>query len=56
MFDKFLKWCHKNDKPIALTVGTLNICSGVVHMSEGHPVFGLFWIVTGAIIIAGYSR
>jgi len=51
MIGRFLVWCGVYATPITYTIGALSIISGVVHNFEGHPFFGLFWILFGGLVI-----
>ena len=51
MIGRFLVWCGVYATPIAYTIGVLNIVSGAIHIYDGHPIFGVFWIAFGGLII-----
>jgi hypothetical protein len=52
---KFLEWCNRNSKSISLTIGGLNLLSGVSALFNGN--YGLAVVgftIGGALILDAY--
>jgi len=52
---KFLEWCNRNSKSISLTIGVLNLLSGVSALFNGN--YGLAVVgftIGGALILDAY--
>ena len=55
MMNKFLEWCNRNSKSISLTIGGLNLLSGVSALFNGN--YGLAVVgftIGGALILDAY--
>ena len=53
--NKFLEWCNRNSKSISLTIGGLNLLSGVSALFNGN--YGLAVVgftIGGALILDAY--
>jgi hypothetical protein len=49
--EKFFEWFGRNRKTIGYTVGGINILNGVVSLTLGDTVNGIFWIILGSAIV-----
>ena len=39
-------------KPIGYTIGSINVLNGLADILLGFPVWGVLWVILGALIIA----
>jgi hypothetical protein len=49
--DNFLNWFGKHRKSIGYVIGGLNLGSGLVLTLGGNYMYGMLWLVVGALII-----
>lgn len=49
--NKFLEWCNRNGKPIGLTIGGLNILTGVMSLVAGNYFIALIGFAIGSFLI-----
>jgi hypothetical protein len=55
MLDKFLEWCNRNSKSISLTIGGLNVLSGLSALFNGnYGVAIIGFTIGGALIFDAY--
>jgi hypothetical protein len=50
--NKFYSFFLRYRKPIGYTIGGINILNGLADLALGFPVWGILWIILGALIIA----
>jgi hypothetical protein len=50
--NKIYSFFTRYRKPIGYTIGTLNILNGLADILLGFPVWGILWVIVGALIIA----
>jgi hypothetical protein len=48
IYEKIMKY----RRPIGYTIGTINILNGLADLALGFPVWGILWVILGALIIA----
>jgi hypothetical protein len=51
MLDKFFEWCNRNSKSISLTIGGLNILSGLSALFTGNYALVVVGFTIGGILI-----
>ena len=55
MLDKFLEWCNRNSKSISLTIGGLNLLSGLSALANGNYALAIVgFTIAGALIFDAY--
>jgi hypothetical protein len=53
--NKFLEWCNRNSKTISLTIGGLNLLSGVSSLVTGNYALAIVgFTIGGALIFDAY--
>jgi len=54
---KFLEWCNRNSKSISLTIGGLNLLSGLSALVTGNYALAIVgFTIGGALMFDGYQR
>jgi hypothetical protein len=48
LYEKIMKY----RRPIGYTIGSINVLNGLADILLGFPVWGILWIILGALIIA----
>lgn len=48
---KFLSWFEQHRQTIGLTVGSLNVLTGLLNFVAGNWAGGIFWLILGGAII-----
>jgi len=48
---KFLSWFEQHRKTIGLTVGSLNVLTGLLNLVAGNWAGAVFWLILGGAII-----
>ena len=48
---KFLEWCNRNSKPISLTIGGLNLLSGLSALFNGNYGLAVVGFTIGGVLI-----
>jgi hypothetical protein len=51
MLNKFLEWCNRNSKSISLTIGGLNILSGISALVNGNYALAVVGFTIGGVLI-----
>ena len=51
MLEKFLEWCNRNSKSISLTIGGLNILSGISALVNGNYALAVVGFTIGGVLI-----
>ena len=55
--NKFLGWCNRNSKTISLTIGGLNVLSGISALVTGNYALAIVgFTIGGALIFDAYRR
>ena len=55
MMNKFLEWCNRNSKMISLTIGGLNVLSGLSALVTGNYALAIVgFTIGGALIFDAY--
>ena len=55
MMSKFLEWCNRNSKSISLTIGGLNLLSGLSALANGNYALAIVgFTIGGALIFDAY--
>ena len=48
IYEKIMKY----RRPIGYTIGGINVLNGIADILLGFPVWGILWVILGALIIA----
>jgi hypothetical protein len=55
--NKFLGWCNRNSKTISLTIGGLNLLSGISSLVTGNYALAIVgFTISGVLIFDAYRR
>lgn len=55
MMGKFLEWCNRNSKSISLTIGGLNLLSGLSALVTGNYALAIVgFTIAGVLIFDAY--
>ena len=56
MLDKFFEWCNRNSKSISLTIGGLNILSGISALVNGNYSLAVVGFTIGGVLVLDAYR
>ena len=56
MLNKFLEWCNRNSKSISLTIGGLNILSGISALVNGNYAVAVVGFTIGGVLVLDAYR